>query len=157
VREVIDAVNALLIWGGKIRVISRHNGVLNPFNDLINEAKAGKNRSRSTSSRFRRRSKTASIRRVCLMKGWTVQRGSRAGMGSQNPGRLWHAACPDAAGAGRDRGRCAGCRHAAHHHRAGPSRCAGVRHFLPDTFKTAPKPLRDAMTANGSRRMSSRT
>jgi phage FluMu gp28-like protein len=27
-----------------------------------------------------------------------------------------------------------------------PCRCAGVRHFLPDTFKTAPKPLRDAMT-----------
>ncbi|PIE13815.1 MAG: hypothetical protein CSA70_03620 [Rhodobacterales bacterium] len=43
VREVIDAVNALLIWGGKVRVISTHNGVLNPFNELIVEAKAGKN------------------------------------------------------------------------------------------------------------------
>jgi phage FluMu gp28-like protein len=41
VREVLDAVNALLIWGGKIRVISTHNGKLNPFNELINEAKAG--------------------------------------------------------------------------------------------------------------------
>ncbi len=38
VRAVLDAVNALLIWGGKIRVISTHNGVLNPFNELIREA-----------------------------------------------------------------------------------------------------------------------
>jgi phage FluMu gp28-like protein len=42
VRAVLDAVNALLIWGGRIRVISTHNGKLNPFNELINEAKAGK-------------------------------------------------------------------------------------------------------------------
>ena len=42
VRAVLDAVNALLIWGGKIRIISTHNGVLNPFNELIQEAKAGK-------------------------------------------------------------------------------------------------------------------
>lgn len=42
VRAVIDAVNALLIWGGKIRVISTHNGVLNPFNELVREARAGK-------------------------------------------------------------------------------------------------------------------
>ncbi|WP_240962337.1 hypothetical protein [Sphingobium sp. TB-6] len=42
VRAVLDAVNALLIWGGRIRVISTHNGVLNPFNELIREAKAGK-------------------------------------------------------------------------------------------------------------------
>jgi phage FluMu gp28-like protein len=42
VREVLDSVNALLIWGGKIRIISTHNGVLNPFNELIREAKAGK-------------------------------------------------------------------------------------------------------------------
>lgn len=42
VRGVLDAVNALLIWGGKIRVISTHNGVLNPFNELIKEARAGR-------------------------------------------------------------------------------------------------------------------
>ncbi len=43
VRQVIDAVNALLIWGGRVRVISTHNGVLNPFNELITEARAGQN------------------------------------------------------------------------------------------------------------------
>ncbi|MEO0496912.1 MAG: hypothetical protein AAF141_06010 [Pseudomonadota bacterium] len=43
VRQVIDAVNALLIWGGRVRVISTHNGTLNPFNELITEARAGLN------------------------------------------------------------------------------------------------------------------
>jgi phage FluMu gp28-like protein len=37
---VLDAVNALLIWGGKIRIISTHNGVLNPFNELIRQVRA---------------------------------------------------------------------------------------------------------------------
>ena len=46
VRQVIDAVNALLIWGGKIRIISSPNGLLNPFNDHYQEAVAGKNGSR---------------------------------------------------------------------------------------------------------------
>jgi len=40
---VLDAVNALLIWGGKIRIISTHNGVLNPFNELIRQVKATSN------------------------------------------------------------------------------------------------------------------
>ena len=41
VADVLDAVNALLIWGGKIRVISSHNGEDNPFNQLIKDSKAG--------------------------------------------------------------------------------------------------------------------
>lgn len=43
VRLVLDAVNALLIWGGKVRVISTHNGTRNAFNELVSEARAGKN------------------------------------------------------------------------------------------------------------------
>ncbi|MEM7507640.1 MAG: hypothetical protein AAF415_12935 [Pseudomonadota bacterium] len=42
VGEVIDAAQALTIWGGKIRVISTHNGILNPFNDLVIRTVAGK-------------------------------------------------------------------------------------------------------------------
>jgi phage FluMu gp28-like protein len=42
VAKVIDACNALLIWGGVIRVISTHNGALNPFAELISEIRAGK-------------------------------------------------------------------------------------------------------------------
>ncbi|WP_374467403.1 hypothetical protein [Ferrovibrio sp.] len=41
VGQVIDAVNALLIWGGKIRIISSHNGVDNAFNVLIKDTLAG--------------------------------------------------------------------------------------------------------------------
>lgn len=42
VGEVIDAAMALLIWGGKIRIISTHNGKLNPFNELVVRTAAGK-------------------------------------------------------------------------------------------------------------------
>lgn len=41
VADVLDAVNALLIWGGKIRIISSHNGEDNPFNQLIKDTQAG--------------------------------------------------------------------------------------------------------------------
>ncbi|MDE1917656.1 MAG: hypothetical protein KGJ57_18245 [Sphingomonadales bacterium] len=69
VRDVIDAVNALLIWGGKIRVISSHNGVLNPFNELIREAEAGKNPFKVHFIPFSAAVENGLFKRVCLMKG----------------------------------------------------------------------------------------
>lgn len=69
VREVIDAVNALLIWGGKVRVISTHNGVLNPFNELIREAKAGKNPFKIHFMPFGKAVENGLFKRVCRMKG----------------------------------------------------------------------------------------
>lgn len=69
VREVIDAVNALLIWGGKVRVISTHNGHLNPFNELIREAAAGKNPFKVHHIPFSQAVENGLYRRVCLMKG----------------------------------------------------------------------------------------
>ncbi len=69
VREVIDAVNALLIWGGKIRVISTHNGILNPFNELIREARAEKNRFKVHFIPFADAVKNGLFKRVCLMRG----------------------------------------------------------------------------------------
>jgi phage FluMu gp28-like protein len=42
IKETLDAAMALLIWGGKVVVISTHYGVENPFNQLIDEIKAGK-------------------------------------------------------------------------------------------------------------------
>lgn len=71
VREVIDAVNALLIWGGKVRVISTHNGVLNPFNELIREAKAGKNPFKVHFIPFSKAVENGLYKRVCQMKGKT--------------------------------------------------------------------------------------
>lgn len=69
VRAVIDAVNALLIWGGKIRVISTHNGMLNPFNELIREAQSGKNSFKVHFIPFAEAVKNGLFKRVCLMRG----------------------------------------------------------------------------------------
>jgi phage FluMu gp28-like protein len=75
VRGVLDAVNALLIWGGKIRVISTHNGVLSPFNELIREAKAGKNPFKLHFIPFGDAVKNGLFKRVCLITGksWSEQ------------------------------------------------------------------------------------
>ncbi|MEN5278710.1 hypothetical protein ABE527_17410 [Brucella sp. TWI432] len=76
VRSVLDAVNALLIWGGKIRVISTHKGVLNPFNELIKEAYAGKNPFKVHEVTFGDAVKNGLYKRVCFMKGeeWTEEK-----------------------------------------------------------------------------------
>lgn len=75
VREVLDAVNALLIWGGKIVVISTHNGVLNPFNELIREAKAKKVPFSLHYIPFQKAIENGLFRRVCAMKGkpWSAE------------------------------------------------------------------------------------
>lgn len=69
VREVIDAVNALLIWGGKVRVISTHNGHLNPFNELIREARAKKNGFKVHHIPFAKAVENGLYKRVCFIKG----------------------------------------------------------------------------------------
>lgn len=75
VRNVIDAVGALLIWGGKIRIISSHNGVNNPFNELIKEAEAGKNGFKVHTYSFGDAVRNGLYKRVCLMKGedWSAE------------------------------------------------------------------------------------
>ena len=76
VRNVLDAVNALLIWGGRIRVISSHNGVSSPFNELIKEARAGKNPFSIHTYSFGDAVKNGLYKRVCLIKGeeWTQEK-----------------------------------------------------------------------------------
>lgn len=39
---LLKAALAMLIWGGKVRVISSHNGDANPFNEMVNDIRAGK-------------------------------------------------------------------------------------------------------------------
>jgi phage FluMu gp28-like protein len=39
---LLTAALALLIWGGKVRVLSSHNGEDNPFNLLVKDVRAGK-------------------------------------------------------------------------------------------------------------------
>ena len=76
VREVIDAVGALLIWGGKIRIISSHNGLTNPFNELIKEAEAKKNGFKVHTYSFGDAVRNGLYKRVCLIKGveWSQEK-----------------------------------------------------------------------------------
>ncbi|MCY1404993.1 hypothetical protein D9M71_202180 [compost metagenome] len=39
---MLDAATALLIWGGRIVIISTHNGKANPFNGMIKDIRAGR-------------------------------------------------------------------------------------------------------------------
>ncbi|HBT44316.1 MAG TPA: hypothetical protein DEB21_20645, partial [Rhodospirillaceae bacterium] len=71
VRRVIDACNALLIWGGRIRIISTHNGVKNPFNDLVKEAEAGKAPYSVHCYTFDDAVRNGIFERVCMKRGET--------------------------------------------------------------------------------------
>lgn len=76
VHEVLDAVNALLIWGGKIRVISSHNGFLNPFNQLCLDAQAEKIPFSYHHIPFQAAIDNGLFRKVCEQKGdpWTQEK-----------------------------------------------------------------------------------
>ena len=39
---LMKAALAMLIWGGKVRLLSSHNGDANPFNELVKDIRAGK-------------------------------------------------------------------------------------------------------------------
>jgi len=39
---LMKAALAMLIWGGKVRLLSSHNGDANPFNELVNDIRANK-------------------------------------------------------------------------------------------------------------------
>lgn len=70
VAAVIDACNALLIWGGVIRIISTHNGALNPFNELIKETREGRYDYRIHRITFDDAVENGLYERVCLIRGW---------------------------------------------------------------------------------------
>lgn len=70
VQAVIDACTALLIWGGKIRIISTHNGMKNPFNQLIRDSRAGLASFKVFHCTFDDAVKNGLYERVCLVKGW---------------------------------------------------------------------------------------
>jgi len=146
VREVIDAVNALLIWGGKIRVISTHNGVLNPFNELIREARAGKNRFKVHFITFGEAVKNGLFKRVCLMRGrpWSPEaeaeweaniRGAYGTRTAQMRQEL-DAIPADAIGAALSR---------VVIEQNASEDVPVIRHSLPDEFKGAPQPVRKAL------------
>jgi phage FluMu gp28-like protein len=42
--EVIKSAMALLIWGGQVIIVSTHDGIGNPFNELLDEVRSGRRR-----------------------------------------------------------------------------------------------------------------
>lgn len=71
--ELLKAALALLIWGGKVRVISTHNGDKNPFNLLINDLRAGRRKGSVQRITFKEAVAQGLYERVCLRLGreWT--------------------------------------------------------------------------------------
>ncbi|MDR0996761.1 MAG: hypothetical protein LBL69_03745 [Zoogloeaceae bacterium] len=75
VEELLKAALALLIWGGKVRIISTHNGIDNPFNALLEDIRAGKRKGTILRITFREAVAQGLYRRVCLRlgKAWSQQ------------------------------------------------------------------------------------
>lgn len=71
--ELLKAALALLIWGGKVRVLSTHNGNQNAFNELIQEIRGGKRKGEVFRTTFKEAVQQGLYRRVCLRlgKAWT--------------------------------------------------------------------------------------
>lgn len=79
VQAVLDAASAMIIWGGKIRIISTHNGAKNAFNQLVLDAEAGRSPFKVFTATFDDAVANGLYERVCLIKGWTpTPEGKRA-------------------------------------------------------------------------------
>ena len=73
---VLQAAKALVMWGGRIRVISTHNGEDNPFNLLIKAIRGGKETEWSLHRiTFREAVAQGLYQRICLKQGrrWTPE------------------------------------------------------------------------------------
>lgn len=70
VRGVIAAANALLIWGGAVHIISTHNGTDSAFNELVNDARAGRYPHKVVRVTFTDAVDAGLYERVCLIRDW---------------------------------------------------------------------------------------
>lgn len=73
--EVLKAAMALTMWGGKVVVISTHNGEDNPFQQLIKEIRQGKRPGEVFRCDFDDALRDGLYRRICLVQGkeWTPE------------------------------------------------------------------------------------
>ena len=67
--ELLKAALAMLIWGGRVRVISTHNGVDNPFNELVGDIRAGKRKGTVQRITFKEAVASGLFLRVCFRQG----------------------------------------------------------------------------------------
>ncbi len=72
---VLKAALALLMWGGRVVVISTHDGADNPFAELIEEIRAGKRKGAVQRLTLSDALAQGLYRRICLRTGktWTVE------------------------------------------------------------------------------------
>ena len=73
--EVLKAAMALLMWGGRVVVVSTHNGETNPFNALITDIRAGRRAGKVLRLTFKEAVAQGIYHRVCLRMGidWTQE------------------------------------------------------------------------------------
>jgi len=74
-KELLKAALALLMWGGRVVVISTHDGDENPFNDFIKEIRAGKKPYSLHRITFDDALADGLYKRICLRLGqeWTQE------------------------------------------------------------------------------------
>lgn len=73
--ELLKAALALLIWGGRVVILSTHDGDANPFNELIGEIRAGKKPYSLHRTTFDDALEQGLFKRICLKQGltWTQE------------------------------------------------------------------------------------
>ena len=67
--ELIKAAMALLIWGGRVRIISTHDGADSPFAELIEQVRAKKRKGSVFKCSFKEAVEEGLYKRVCLRLG----------------------------------------------------------------------------------------
>lgn len=73
--EMLKAAFALLIWGGRVWIISTHDGVDNPFNELVEQCRAKKVPFELMRTTFDEALAQGLYKRICLRQGieWTLE------------------------------------------------------------------------------------
>jgi phage FluMu gp28-like protein len=73
--ELLKAAMAMTMWGGQVRIISTHNGEDNPFNELINDVRAGRLPYSLHRVDFDDALRDGLYRKICAVTGqaWTVE------------------------------------------------------------------------------------
>ena len=73
--ELLKAAYALLIWGGRVLVISTHDGADNPFNQLVEDIKKGRKPYALITLDFDQALKDGLYQRICLVtaKTWSPE------------------------------------------------------------------------------------
>ena len=74
-KELLKSAFALLIWGGQVSIISTHDGVDNPFNELVQDVREGKKPYSLHRITFKEALAQGLYRRICLStkKPWSAQ------------------------------------------------------------------------------------